>query len=113
MFDFMKIVTLQARYECVQGGTLPAYLGSTIRGILGHCIHEFFCRRRNVKCFLCEDRETCLYAQSFSNTGGEAGAVNPYTMLTKNHLAKSGTKRFREYINVLGGNEYGESCNLQ
>lgn len=80
MFEFMKTLTLHVSYECLKGGTLPAYLGSTIRGLMGHCIHEFYCHHRNVKCFLCEDRGTCQYVQCFSNTGGEAGAVNPYTI---------------------------------
>ena len=81
MFEFMKILTLRARYECLQNGSLPSYLGSTIRGILGHCIHDFYCHsHKNKKCFLCEERERCLYVQCFSNTGGEAGAVNPYTI---------------------------------
>lgn len=80
MFEFMKTLTLHVRYECLGSGKLPAYLGSTIRGIMGHCIHEFYCHHRNEKCFLCDDRETCQYVQCFSNTGGEAGAVNPYTI---------------------------------
>lgn len=80
MFEFMKTLTLRARYECLQNGLLPEYLGSTIRGIVGHCIHEFYCHHKNQKCFLCSEREKCLYVQCFSNTGGEAGAVNPYTI---------------------------------
>lgn len=80
MFEFMKTLTLHISYECLRGGMLPAYLGSTIRGIIGHCIHEFYCHHRNKRCFVCEDSGTCQYAQCFSNTGGEAGAVNPYTI---------------------------------
>lgn len=80
MFEFMKTLTLHVRYECQKGGRLPAYLGSTIRGILGHCIHDFYCRQGDKKCFLCAEREECKYVQCFSNTGGEAGAVNPYTI---------------------------------
>lgn len=56
MFEFMKTLTLHVSYECLKGGTLPAYLGSTIRGLMGHCIHEFYCHHRNVKCF-CVKRE--------------------------------------------------------
>lgn len=80
MFEFMKILTLRASYECMENGILPPYLGSTIRGILGHCIHEFYCHHNHGKCFLCEEREQCPYVQCFSNTGGDAGAVNPYTI---------------------------------
>lgn len=35
MFEFIKILTLRATYECQEEGRLPSYLGSTIRGILG------------------------------------------------------------------------------
>lgn len=80
MFEFMKILTLRASYECLENGLLPPYLGSTIRGILGHCIREFYCHNNSEKCFLCEERENCPYVQCFSNTGGKAGAVNPYTI---------------------------------
>lgn len=80
MFEFMKTLTLRARYECLEAGTLPPYLGSTIRGIMGHCIREFYCQHRDKKCFLCENRTSCVYVQCFSNTGGEAGAVNSYTI---------------------------------
>lgn len=80
MFEFMKILTMRASYECMESGLMPPYLGSTIRGILGHCIHEFYCHKKNEKCFLCEEREKCPYVQCFSNTGGKAGAVNPYTI---------------------------------
>ncbi|MSA01629.1 hypothetical protein GKG47_08230 [Lactonifactor sp. BIOML-A3] len=58
MFEFMKILTLHVSYECLRGGILPAYLGSTIRGIIGNCIHEFYCHHRNVKCFLCDEYHT-------------------------------------------------------
>lgn len=80
MFEFMKTITLRAVYECQLPGNLPAYLGSTIRGVLGHCIREFCCLAPATKCFLCENRETCLYVRYFSNTGGESAAVNPYTI---------------------------------
>lgn len=80
MFDFFKIITLRATYECQEEGRLPSYLGSTIRGILGHCMRDFCCEYPSEKCFRCEKRNSCLYVQCFSNTGGEAGAVNPYTL---------------------------------
>ena len=80
MFEFFKLITLRAVYECQEGEELPPYLGSTIRGILGHCIREFCCEFPKLKCFCCDRRKDCLYASCFSNTGGEAGAVNPYTL---------------------------------
>lgn len=80
MFEFIKVITLRATYECQQEGRLPSYMGSTIRGILGHCIRDFCCEHPSERCYRCEKKEACLYVQCFSNTGGEAGAVNPYTL---------------------------------
>ncbi|MDR1699720.1 MAG: CRISPR system precrRNA processing endoribonuclease RAMP protein Cas6 [Lachnoclostridium sp.] len=85
MFEYMKVLTLRARYECMESGLLPEYLGSTIRGILGHCIHDFFCHYKDKKCFICEERETCLYTKSFSNTGSKEGAVNSYAIYIYGH----------------------------
>lgn len=80
MFEFIKTITLRAMYECQENGMLPSYLGSSIRGILGHCIRRFYCNHQEMKCFLCEEKEECIYTRCFSNTGGEAGSVNPYTI---------------------------------
>lgn len=80
MFEYIKIITLRATFVCREEGVLPAYLGSTVRGILGHCIRDFYCHFENRNCYRCEERGSCLYVQYFSNTGGEAGAVNPYTL---------------------------------
>lgn len=80
MFEFIKIITLRATYECQDEGYLPPYLGSTIRGILGHCMRDFCCEHPDKRCFLCEKKDECVYVQYFSNTGKEAGAVNPYTL---------------------------------
>lgn len=80
MFEFIKVLTLRATFECQEEGRLPSYLGSTIRGILGHCIRDFCCNCPTVKCFRCVQKESCLYVKCFSNTGGEAGAVNPYVL---------------------------------
>ena len=80
MFEFINILTLRATYECQEEGRLPSYLGSTIRGILGHCIRDFCCEYPAKRCFQCEKKKGCLYVQCFSNTGGEAGAVNPYVL---------------------------------
>ncbi|MSS63644.1 CRISPR system precrRNA processing endoribonuclease RAMP protein Cas6 [Velocimicrobium porci] len=80
MFEHIKIFTLRAAFSAKEKGTLPPYLGSTIRGILGHCIREFVCQKPKTKCFMCERRDNCLYVKCFSNTGKEGGAVNPYTL---------------------------------
>lgn len=65
---------------CLKQGTLPPYLGSTIRGVMGHCFRKFACTRSGTKCFCCDRRETCSYVRYFSNTGKEGGAINPYVI---------------------------------
>lgn len=76
----MNIITLRAVFEAKESGRLPDYLGSTVRGVLGHCMRGFVCDAPDTKCFVCEKRYSCLYVRCFSNTGGEAGAVNPYVL---------------------------------
>ncbi|MTK06196.1 MAG: CRISPR system precrRNA processing endoribonuclease RAMP protein Cas6 [Hungatella sp.] len=86
MWEHFKITTLKITFMCCEEGVLPPYLGSTIRGIMGHCIREFTCNAcKDEKCYLCKNRENCLYVKFFSNTGKEAGAVNPYTIHVLNN----------------------------
>lgn len=80
MFDFMKVLTLRAVFRAEDAGNLPPYLGSTVRGILGHCFRKFVCDRQALKCFRCSERFDCAYVQNFASTGGEAGAVNPFAI---------------------------------
>ena len=108
---------MRATYECQEEGRLPSYLGSTIRGILGHCIRDFCCDFPDKRCFQCEKKDNCLYVQCFSNTGGEAGAVNPYVLYVHGEgrerwkkgdlcvfdltLLGSGTERAGIYLDAL------------
>ena len=78
--EWMKALTLRVTFEAQEEGKLPEYLGSTIRGILGHCLRSFVCDAPEEKCFRCGKRGECLYVRCFSNTGGEAGAINPYVL---------------------------------
>lgn len=80
MYDFLQVITLKVVFSAQKPGNLPPYLGSTIRGILGHCFREFVCHTPEVKCFCCEQRADCLYVRNFSNTGGEGGAINPFVI---------------------------------
>lgn len=76
----MKIMTLRATFAAAGRGRLPPYLGSTIRGLLGHCIRDLVCPTPDVKCHLCPISDDCAYAQNFSTPGHQAGAVNPYVL---------------------------------
>lgn len=80
MFGHMKILTLRASFSAMREGRLPAYLGSTLRGVLGHCMREFICDTAQLRCHLCGKRDTCSYAICFCSPGNEGGAVNPYVL---------------------------------
>lgn len=92
MWEHLKIITLRAVFAAQKPGTLPRYLGSTVRGVLGHCMREFVCTAGDTKCFLCRKRQECLYVKYFSNTEGEGGAVNPYAI----HVLKEGRTEWQE-----------------
>jgi hypothetical protein len=77
---------------CLKSGMLPPYLGSTIRGIMGHCFRQIACTGPDVKCFLCQKRDTCEYVKYFSNTGKEGGAINPYVI----HVLNDGKSEWHE-----------------
>jgi hypothetical protein len=82
--DFRKseldMMTLRVTFMCDRSGVLPPYLGSTIRGIMGHCFRRLACTEAMTKCFACHKRKECLYVRCFSNTGQEGGAINPYVI---------------------------------
>ena len=80
MLEHMNILILRASYAAAEDGRLPAYLGSTIRGILGHCMRDFTCTAPTTRCYQCEQRNNCSYAECFCSTGHEAGAVNPFVL---------------------------------
>lgn len=65
MFEYLKVTTLEAVFTAREAGRLPEYLGSTIRGILGHCFRDFVCDMRATKCFACEKQSGCLYVRNF------------------------------------------------
>lgn len=80
MFGHMKFLTLRASFAAVREGRLPPYLGSTLRGLLGHCMREFVCDAPQRRCYLCSERNGCSYARCFCSPGNEGGAVNPYVL---------------------------------
>lgn len=80
MLEHIKIIIFRAEFSAEEGGELPEFLGSTIRGILGHAIRDFACDNTKKKCLDCERKCECLFVNYFSSTGGVAGAVNPFTI---------------------------------
>lgn len=96
VFKHLELLTMRAYFQAQEDGLLPPFLGSTIRGILGHTLREFACIAPNEKCHLCRHAPGCDYAQHFCTPGHEAGAVNPFVI----------------YVPVRGKKQWyeGETC---
>lgn len=80
LFEHIELLTVRAFFSAKEEGKLPLYLGSTLRGILGHNMRQFVCTRPRLQCHLCEISADCAYAHSFNSPGNEAGAVNPFVL---------------------------------
>lgn len=80
MFEHLQTLTLLVVYEAQAEGQLPPYLGSTIRGVIGHRLREKVCQFPGVKCHQCTIAMKCSYALHFCSPGNEGGAVNPYVI---------------------------------
>ncbi|MBN2982175.1 MULTISPECIES: CRISPR system precrRNA processing endoribonuclease RAMP protein Cas6 [Cohnella] len=80
MFSHLETLTLRASFVAKKEGRLPPYLGSTLRGIIGHCMRDFVCPTPKVLCHQCNIRHSCSYAQTFCSPGNEGGAVNPFVL---------------------------------
>lgn len=78
-FD-LKVLKLRAIFRAEENGKLPAYLGSTIRGLLGHSMRDSVCVEPNVRCHLCKFSENCEYTAHFNSAGNIAGSVNPFVL---------------------------------
>lgn len=77
----LKVLKLRAVFRAEENGELPAYLGSTIRGVLGHALRNSVCvTTPNVRCHECPFSETCEYTAHFYSTGNIAGSVNPFVL---------------------------------
>lgn len=78
--NHIETLTLRATFQAEETGQLPAYIGSTIRGVLGHSMREAACTNPGIRCHLCHVSESCGYARSFNSPGNVAGAVNPFVI---------------------------------
>ncbi|MEI3611538.1 CRISPR system precrRNA processing endoribonuclease RAMP protein Cas6 [Pseudogracilibacillus sp. SO30301A] len=85
MFPYMKWITLRITFVAQDAGLLPPYLGSTVRGLIGHSFRQMVCSTPNVKCYNCSLATTCEYANYFVSPKNAAGSVNPFVLhvLTK------------------------------
>lgn len=80
MFKHIELLTMRAFFRAQEDGVLPHFLGSTVRGVLGHCMREFSCIAPDEKCHLCEFASKCDFAQHFCSPGNVAGSVNPFVI---------------------------------
>jgi hypothetical protein len=80
MLTHIETLKLKAIFSAQGNGNLPPYLGSTIRGVLGHCLRDFVCTYPGLRCQDCSLSSSCAYALHFCSPGNEAGAVNPYVL---------------------------------
>ena len=76
----LKFIKLRIIFRAEESGRLPPFLGSTVRGILGHSMRNLVCVAPNVKCHLCEYVTDCDYATYFNPPGSFAGSIKPYVI---------------------------------
>lgn len=76
----LKALKLRAVFRAEEDGELPPYLGSMIRGVLGHAMRNIVCIAPNVHCHLCKFAPSCDYATYFNSPGTLAGSVKPYVI---------------------------------
>jgi hypothetical protein len=74
------MLTFHVVLASTEEGKLPAYLGSTLRGALGHSMRRFVCVFPDRRCHLCELASSCSYAIHFNSPGNDGGAVNPFVL---------------------------------
>lgn len=61
----MKFGKYLFRIKLTRDAVLPAYKGSTFRGLLGHALKRTVCALKNQTCATCILRQTCTYALVF------------------------------------------------
>lgn len=80
VLDQLKMIKLRVIFRAEEKGQLPPYLGSTIRGILGHSMRQLVCIAPSTPCHQCPYATDCDYATFFNPPGSFAGSVKPYVI---------------------------------
>lgn len=78
--EHIQVLRWRVSFSAQAEGQLPPYLGSTLRGVMGHAMRDFVCTQPTLRCYLCKQKTSCAYAQCFCSPGNEAGAVNPFVL---------------------------------
>jgi len=80
VFTELPIIKLRAIFQAKESGQLPPFLGSMIRGVLGHAMRDLVCIAPDVPCHVCDLSNECDYATYFNPPGTFAGSVKPYVI---------------------------------
>lgn len=75
VFGHMNILTLRVMFVSCEAGRLPAFLGSTIRGLIGHAMYRF-----QVPLARSKEFGKNSFIEQFSTSGNAGGAVNGYAL---------------------------------
>ncbi|MFB3926226.1 MAG: hypothetical protein ACE14T_09240 [Syntrophales bacterium] len=75
-------------FSCVftEDALLPAYKGSSFRGVFGHALKKVACALRHRECRECILRLQCIYVHTFETTAsvlgtaGEESPLRPFLM---------------------------------
>jgi len=67
-FPQLSVARCEFRLRAQQPGTLPAYLGSTLRGAFGHALKRVSCTVSHGECRHCWLTEACTYPLIFEGT---------------------------------------------
>lgn len=85
----MRYGAYRFNYIVTKGGWLPAFKGSTLRGVFGHSLKKAVCAVRNQECGSCILSSKCLYARTLEpqphDSGGDRHRVamppHPYVLV--------------------------------
>lgn len=81
MLHNFKYVKLKVRLKALEDSKLPSYLGSTLRGTIGHTLKKVSCINPGTDCKNCDRHNSCVYSNVFvcvdtSNSGDMLNSIN-------------------------------------
>ena len=87
-FSVLNLSRYQLRLRACQSVVLPQFLGSTLRGALGHALKEAVCVMNHRDCGRCMLAERCIYPYIFETPAppiellrGQKGAPHPFILM--------------------------------
>lgn len=81
MNNDIEFSKMKVTLECLEEASLPDYLGSTLRGVLGIELKKCVCKRDiNELCPNCEDKYSCAYTFFFNHIEQDANSKSMVTL---------------------------------